>query len=337
MSTSRAVSALVCVLLVGCSKPGAVQSGPRVRIAVGGQSQLVYLPTTLADRLGYYRDAGLDVTLEDFPGGAKALEALFGGSADVVSGFFDHTVQMAADGRRLQAFAAMLRYPGLVLVASPAGKKKLGSVRDLNGANVGVSAPGSSTHLLLNHLLVKNGLAPGAASAIGVGMSAGSVAAMEAGRVDAAVMAEPAISQLEKRRGALQVLADTRTVEGVRQVYGVDAYPAAVLYSSAEWVGKNEVLAERLAGAMRRTLEWIQSHSAAEIAAKMPVEFQGGDAAMYAQAIERSKGMFSPDGVLAPEAAEAALRVMGESMEKVRNAKIDVRECYTNRFVSGKK
>jgi NitT/TauT family transport system substrate-binding protein len=90
-----------------------------VRIAIGGQTQMIYLPTTLAQELGYYRDEGIDVELQDFAGGAKALQALVGGSADVVSGFYDHTIQMAAEGREFVAFVTMLRFPGMVLATSP--------------------------------------------------------------------------------------------------------------------------------------------------------------------------------------------------------------------------
>ena len=93
-------------------------------MAVGGQAQLVYLPVTLAAQLGYYHDEGLEVELHDFPGGSKALEALLGGSADVVAGFFDHTVQMAAEGKHVRSFVAMLRYPGLALIVSPAASRR---------------------------------------------------------------------------------------------------------------------------------------------------------------------------------------------------------------------
>ena len=67
--------------------------------------------------MGFYKEEGLEVELQDFEGGAKALQALVGGSADVVSGYYDHTIQMAAERRELVAFVTMLRYPGLVLVA----------------------------------------------------------------------------------------------------------------------------------------------------------------------------------------------------------------------------
>ncbi len=323
-------------MLAACSA-GRIQQGPQVRIAVGGQAQLVYLPLTLAEKLGHFRDEGLEVSLSDFPGGAKALEAMLGGSADVVCGFYDHTVQMTAEGKPMVAFVSMLRYPGLVLVVSPETTRKLASIQDLRGAVVGVSAPGSSTHMLLKYLLAKHGLPTDAASIVGIGMSAGAVAAMERGKVDAAVMAEPALSQLQARKGEVRLLADLRTPQGVQDVYGVPNYPASVLYASARWMETNQEVALRLARAMRRTLAWIGAHTAAEISQAMPERFRGEDPAMYVRAIEHSKGMFSPDGVMAPESAAAAAKVMAGLMEKVRLAKVDPAQTYTNRFLQDRR
>lgn len=319
--------------MTSCDRPTALQGGPKVVIAVGGQAQLVYLPVTLAAQLGYYHDEGIEVELHDFPGGSKALEALLGGSADVVAGFFDHTIQMAAEGKHIKSFVAMLRYPGLALVVSPGTAKKIDSPKDLAGLNVGVSAPGSSTHMLLNHLLLKSNLKAADVSAIGIGMAASAVAAMESGKVDAAIMAEPAMSQLRARKGELKILAHTQSLTGVRDVYGVSSYPAAVLYADSAWVEKNQILASRLAKAIRRTLAWIQAHSASDIAARMPENLRGPDLKLYTQAISNSKDMFSPDGVLDDEGAHAMVRVLGETLERVRAAPPDVKQCYTNQFV----
>jgi NitT/TauT family transport system substrate-binding protein len=317
----------VLILFTGCATP--VQQGPKVRIAVGGQPQLVYLPTTLAMQLGHYHDEGLDVELIDFQGGAKALESLLGGSADVVSGYFDHTIQMAAEGKRMKAFVTMLRYPGLALVSSGS----VSSITGLRGKNVGVSAPGSSTHLMLNHLLRQAGLPAESVSAVGIGMTAGAVAAMENGRVDAAIMAEPAISQLTARKGPLKILADARTPDGVRAIYGTETYPAAVFYAMADWIQHNEEIAKRLTRAIRRTLEWIARHDASEIAAKMPHEFSAGDLAMYTHAIRSGKLMYSPEGRMPEDGAAAVAAVMAANYEKVRLAKVNASECYTNQFV----
>ena len=195
MNSSTAISAALLLLLTGCAS----RQAPEIRIAVGGAEQLVYLPTTLAQQLGFYEAEGVRVKLESFPGGAKSLQALLGGSADVVSGFYDHTLQMAAEGRRLKAFALMLHYPGMALVVAPQKSGTIHRIEDLKGAAVGVTAPGSSTHMLINYLLVKHGLTPGDISAIGIGGGAGAAAAVERGKVDAAIVTDPVLTQLVKR------------------------------------------------------------------------------------------------------------------------------------------
>src|SRR2546430_13598088 len=88
---------------------------PKVPIAVGGKTLFYYLPLTLADRLGYFKDEGLAVEIADFPGGAKALQAMVGGSADIVSGAFEHVVDMHAKGVSVQEFVLQDRYSGIVL------------------------------------------------------------------------------------------------------------------------------------------------------------------------------------------------------------------------------
>lgn len=309
------------LLLAGCGgrKPA------EIRIAIGGQAQLIYLPVTLAQELGYYKEAGLNVTLLDFPGGAKALEALMGGSADVVCGFYDHTIQMAAQGKELTAFVAMLRYPGLVLV-SPA----IASIPDLNGKTVGVSAPGSSTHMFLNYLLVTHGLKPDDVSNASIGMSATAVGAVTHNKVDAAVMTDPALAIVRKQMPGLHILADTRTAEGVRSVFGVETYPSAVLYSKAEWVDKNSGTAKLLAGAITRTLSWMRTHTPEQIREKMPASFRTDDPQTDLAVLQTAQAMLSLDGKFTPEAVEAVRKVLSTSLESVRNAKIDLSKTYTN-------
>ena len=88
----------------------------KVTLAIGGASCLCYLPTVLANQLGEYKKAGVDVDLVTFKGGSESLKAVIGGSADVVSGYFDHRVNLAAKGQHLQSFVVYDRFPGLVLV-----------------------------------------------------------------------------------------------------------------------------------------------------------------------------------------------------------------------------
>ena len=151
----------------------------------------------LAKQLGEYEKAGLNVELVDLKGGSDALKAVLGGSADVVSGYFDHCVNLAAKKQELQAFVVYDRYPGLVLVVAPSHTNEIKSVKDLAGKKVGVSAPGSSTDFFLKYLLKKNGLDPTSTAVIGVGLGATAVAAMEQGQIDAAVMLDPSVTVLQ--------------------------------------------------------------------------------------------------------------------------------------------
>ncbi len=134
----------------------------KVTIAVGGAGCLCYLPTMLAEQLGEYKKAGLDVEIVDFKGGSQSLTAVIGGSADVVSGYFDHCVNLAAKNQSLVAFVTYDRFPGEVLVVSPKHTAEIKSIKDLAGKKVGVSAPGSSTDFFLKYLLKKSGVDPNA-------------------------------------------------------------------------------------------------------------------------------------------------------------------------------
>src|SRR5215210_7815171 len=210
----------------------AAQSKTKVSIAVGGAGCLCYLPTVLAKQLGEYDKAGVEVELIDFKGGSQALQAVIGGSADVVSGYYDHCVNLAAKGQALQSFVVYDRYPGMVLAVSPEAKD-IKSIKDLGGKAVGVSAPGSSTDFFLKYLLAKNGMDPASASVVGIGLAATAVAAMEHGKVNAAVMLDPAATLMQNKfKDSYRILADTRTAKDTLDTFGGE-YPGGALYTRA--------------------------------------------------------------------------------------------------------
>ncbi|MGD9511590.1 MAG: ABC transporter substrate-binding protein, partial [Geminicoccaceae bacterium] len=170
---------------------------PDVRLAVGGQALLYYLPLTLAQSLGYFSDAGLRVQINDFSGGSKSLQALMGGSVDVVTGAYDHTIQLQAKGQELTALVVLGRYPGISLGVV---KRRVADYRgpeSLKGWKVGVTAPGSSTSFFVNYLLSHHGLAPSDDAQIGVGGGSTAVAAVRRGELDAISNVDPAITLLE--------------------------------------------------------------------------------------------------------------------------------------------
>jgi NitT/TauT family transport system substrate-binding protein len=308
--------------------------GTHVRVAIGGQTQMVYLPTTLAQELGFYKAEGLDVELQDFEGGAKALQALIGGSADVVSGFYDHTIQMAAEGRPMTAFVVMLRYPGLVLVTSPQAAGRLTSLSALKGGIAGVTTPGSSSQLFLNVLLAKHGVPRETVSAVAIGSGATAVAALERGRVDAGWIGDPGLTILRRRNPGVRTLADLRDERGTHEAFGTASYPSAVLYTSAAWLQTNRDTAAALSRAIVQTLRWMQEHSDMEIAQKTPPAIRGEDLELFAEAFKNSRAMFSVDGLMPAEGAAAVRDVLAASNPKVKSSEIDLPDTYTNDLVN---
>ncbi|WP_375788357.1 ABC transporter substrate-binding protein [Bradyrhizobium sp. Pha-3] len=311
---------------------GLAAAQSKITIAVGGGACLCYLPTVLAKQLGEYDKAGLAVELVDLKGGSDALKAVLGGSADVVSGYFDHCVNLAAKKQELQAFVVYDRYPGLVLVVSPKHTGEINSIKDLAGKKVGVSAPGSSTDFFLKYMLKKNGLDPAGTAVIGVGLGATAVAAMEQGQIDAAVMLDPAVTVLQGSHSDLKILSDTRTQHDTLAVFGGE-YPGGALYSTAAWVNGHEKEVQALTNAIMATLAWIHSHTAEDIMAKMPDEIVGKDRAQYLAALKNTIPMYSETGKMDPKGAEAVLAVFSEGSPEVAKAGIDVTKTYTNKFV----
>lgn len=321
-------AALAAVLLTA----GAASAQSKVTIAIGGGACLCYLPTVLAKQLGEYDKAGLSVELVDLKGGSDALKAVLGGSADVVSGYFDHTVNLAAKKQEMQSFVVYDRYPGLVLAVSPGHTAEIKSIKDLAGKKVGVSAPGSSTDFFLKYLLKKNGVDPNNVSVIGVGLGATAVAAMQQGQIDAAVMLDPAVTILQAAHSDLRILSDTRTEHDTREVFGGD-YPGGALYATTAWIKAHPKEAQSLTHAILGTLAWIHAHSAEEIADKMPANIVGKDKAQYVAALKNTIPMYSTTGLMDPKGAEAVLAVFSASSPDVAKANIDVTKTYTNAFV----
>jgi len=323
----RALSTLAALVLMS----GLALAQGKVTIAVGGAACLCYLPTVLAQQLGEFDKAGVKVEMVDFKGGSQSLTAVLGGSADVVSGYFDHCVNLAAKGQSLQSFVVYDRYPGLTLVVAPqSGDVK--SIKDLANKKVGVSAPGSSTHYFLKYVLTKNGVDPNSVGVIGIGLGATAVAAMEQGNIDAAVMLDPAVTLLQGKNKDLRILADTRTQKDTLEVFGGE-YPGGALYTKADWIATHPKETQALTNAILATLKWIHSHTPEEIMAKMPEEIVGADKALYLAALKNTLPMYSETGKMDPKGAQAVLDVFSQSSPEVAAAKIDLSKTYTNKYV----
>ena len=304
---------------------------PKVTIAVGGKNLFYYLPLTIAEQLGYFKEAGLDVTIVDFAGGSRALQAVVGGSADVVSGAFEHTLNMQFKGQPMRAFVLQGAAPQIVLGANPKTMPNYKTVADLKGKKIGVTAPGSSTNVLANFVLAKAGLKPSDVSFVGVGAGSGAVAAMRAGQIDAMSNLDPVITLLQ-RSGDLNVITDTRIMSQAEKVFG-GPMPAGCLYCPQTFLDKNPNTAQALTNAMVRANKWIQQAGSGDIIKVVPESYLLGDRAIYIDGFLASKQAMSPDGMFPAKGPETAFRALASVDEKMAAAKLDLNAVYTNAFV----
>ncbi len=304
---------------------------PKLTLAVGGKNLLYYLPLTIAEQLGYFKAEGLELQIVDFAGGSQALRALVGGSADVVSGAFEHTVNMQAKGQRLRAVVLMGRAPQIVLGVNPKTMAGFKTVADLKGKKIGVTAPGSSTNVMTNFVLAKAGLKPSDVSIIGVGAGNGAVAAMRAGQIDALSNLDPVISLLT-RSNDLKIVSDTRIVAEADKVFG-GPMPAACLYLPQAFIDKHPRTVQALVNAIVRADKWIQAAGPADIIKTVPESYLLGDRAVYIDAFLAAKGALSPDGLIPEAGAETARRALASIDPELGRATLDLKAVYTNDFV----
>jgi len=303
---------------------------PKLTIAVGGKNLLYYLPLTIAESLGYFKAEGLEVTIVDFAGGSQALRAVVGGSADVVSGAFEHTLTMQVKGQRMRAFVLQGRAPQIVLGVNPKTLPAFKSVADLKGKKIGVTAPGSSTNVMANFVLAKAGLKPSDVSIVGVGAGSGAVAAMRSGQIDAISNLDPVVTLLQ-RSGDLKIVSDTRLLAESEKVFG-GPMPAACLYAPQAFIDKHPGTTQALANAIVRADKWIQKAGASEIVKAVPENYLLGDRAVYIDAFLASQKALSPDGLFPEAGAETARRALASIDPEVANAKIDLAAIWTNEF-----
>ncbi len=303
---------------------------PKLTIAVGGKNLLYYLPLTIAESLGYFKAEGLDLTIADFAGGSRALQAMIGGSADVVSGAFEHTINMQVKGQRLRAFVLQGRAPQIVLGVNPKTMPNFKTVADLKGKKLGVTAPGSSTNVLANFVLAKAGLKPGDVSIIGVGAGSGAVAAMRTGQIDAISNLDPVITLL-LRSGDLKIVSDTRVVSESDKIFG-GPMPAGCLYTPQSFIDKNPATTQALANAIVRANKWIQAAGAGDIIKAVPESYLLGDRAVYVDAFLAARGALSADGLFPEGGAETARRALASIDPEIAKAQIDLKAIYTNDF-----
>ena len=327
--TLAAGALAAAVSLAPLSAAAQAPEKPKITVGVGGKPLLYYLPLTIAERQGYFKAEGLDVEILDFPGGAKALQALLGGSVDLVSGAYEHTISQQAKGQNIEALVMQGKYSSIVLAMSKAKAANYKSPADLKDMKIGVTAPGSSTNMFVNILLAKANMKPDAVSIIGVGATAGAVAIMKRGEIDAMSNLDPVIALLEQS-GDFVAVVDTRTAKGMQEVYG-GAYAAGCIYVPVDFAKKYPNTAQAIVNAMVRALRFIQASTPDQIVAAVPPEYYS-DRALYKAALEKNLETYKHDGFIGAEAGQNVLRDLKSFDPTVQSATVDVAKTVNMTF-----
>src|ERR1700720_3154018 len=289
---------------------------PSLRLGVGNKPHLYYLPLTLAERRGYFKDYGLDVSIIDFEGGAQALDALIGGALDVVTGAYEHTLRMQAKGHDVRALIELGRFPGIVLAVRK--DRRYNSPADLKGMKIGVTAPGSSSSFFVLYLMAKAGLNPTDASFVGVGGGPAAIAAMESGELDAMANLDPIITKLQQD-GVIRLVADTRFPRVNYQIFG-GTNPAAVLYAKQDFIAANPKTTQALVNAFYKTLKWIAIATTEEIIATVPTDYFLGDRDIYLKALRANLLVYSKNGLITRQGMRSALAMLSAFDPELKGA-----------------
>lgn len=298
----------------------------RVTVALAERQSLCQLPLTLAEQLGYFKQAGLTVEWQSHEAGAKAVNSALQRQADVVSGAFEHLFGLHGKGLNYQAFVLLGRTPQVSL--GVAAHKDLRSVMALKGARVGVSALDSSTHWMACHWLLQSGVLPEDVTFVEVGSSWGAVESLRSGAIDALCNLDPVMHGMEQRN-EIRLLAEARTLMSTRKLMG-GAVPGACLFARADFLQKQPAVVQTLADGVVHALKWLQTAGPTDLLKAVPPHHWMGDRALYLGAFEKLRESYAMDGLIPQESVFNAWRAHSRLPGLVHAMRLP--QAYTNAF-----
>jgi NitT/TauT family transport system substrate-binding protein len=327
-----ALRVALAALVMGTVSHFAHAANEKVTLMVGGMEKQIYLPAKLAEQLGYFKEEGLDVELLNEAAGVDAENELIAGQVQGVVGFYDHTIDMQSKGKFIESVVQFSHTPGEVELIATRLAGKVRSPADFRGKTLGVTGLGSSTNFLTQYLAVSHGVPVSEVTSLPVGAGNSFIAALQQGKIDGGMTTEPTISRLLKT-GDAKVLVDLRSPESTQKWLG-GMYPAASLYMQTSWVETHKATTQKLANVFVKTLRYISTHSAEEIATKMPADYYAGDKDSYVKALAIGKVSFIADGRMPESGPPTVLKVLSAFDTTVKGHSINLAKTYTTEFIS---
>jgi len=334
------VAGIILVLILSAcgsstSGGGSSSSGggkTALKIMVGGLSKQIYLPNELTQRLGYFAAQGLDVTLIDEASGQSSENEVLAGQVEAGSGSYNHTIELQAAGKNMEAVVLLNVAPGEAEIVSAKAASQIHSVSDLKGKNLGVTELGSGTQTLTTALLHKVGITTDQVHFVPVGAGDTFIAALQQGKIDAGMTTEPTISRILSS-GVGKVLVDLRSPQSTQAALR-GPYPFICLFMNNSYVSSHQDVVQKLVNAYVKTLKWMHTHTAEQIADQMPADYYAGNKALYVTALQNQMAIFSPDGLMPAGAPQSVLGTEYQSNLVPKSKPIDLTTTFTNQFAS---
>jgi NitT/TauT family transport system substrate-binding protein len=333
-TAARWLAGTACAAMLAGTAPA--RAADSLSIAVGGGNIIAYLPLTLADELGYFKEAGLSVTINDVQTGTKMAEALVGGSADIGFGSYEHVLHLRPKGLDIVCIMLINHTYGAVIGLTKARAATYHAPADLKGYQMGVIAPGSALDVALQLLITKGGLTHDDVVSIGVGAGAGAIAAMKSGRLDGISHADPVISRLIQD-GDIVPIVDTRTEEGIKYLYNGLFAGSAVL--SKESVTKDHAqTVQAFMTQIIRAFRFMKTAPIDQVMALVPPAYYGPDKDIYQRTLlsnRQSEGVLTVDGTTDTASAKTTLMDLAtfDPLLRGHEQSFDLAASIDNRFV----
>ena len=303
----------------------------KISIALASKTSLFHLPLVLADQLGMFKNEGLQIDWLECESGLQALQLALSGQADVVSGAFEHTLDLQARGLNYRAFVLQGRAPQISVGLATKKALAMKSLSDLKSLKVGISSLGSGTHWLAQQWLFKANLAADHIQYVELGASTGHlVEALRTGLVDALCHIDPVMHYLEQKN-ELRLLADTRSLLSSQRMFGGPML-SACLFGKVEFLQKRADVALTLTLGVVRALHWLKTAGPSDILKMVPSHNWMGDRAIYLGALENVRDSYSLDGMFSKESLQTAWRARANRVSTDRANWTTLAKTYTNEF-----
>ncbi|MGI8678102.1 MAG: ABC transporter substrate-binding protein [Jatrophihabitans sp.] len=299
-------------------------SGPTVKLMVGGIDKQIYLPYQLAQNLGFYKKYGVNVQLStESNGGVGAEEAMASGQVNMAGAWYIHTIDFQAKGKNVVNVVQLSGAPGeREMCGTHSG---VHSAADFKGKSLGVTDLGSGTDELTQFLAAQHGVSHSQYHTIAVHAGSTAIAAIQRNSAQCVMTTQPTVGALESKHLATSTI-DLATTSGATAALG-GAWPAAGVLAEAGWVNSHKDAVQKVVDALVATMHWISTHSAADIANKLPPQFVSNatiSKQQYIDGLTSDKGQFLPDGIMpagGPKTVYAMEKTLGVNVGRVTLAK----------------